>query len=370
MIGKNDGGRCVMSGYPIRLDHAGAWRVYLGGSQIRALRGITGTEDNHYPEEWIASVTPAAGMGAVAGAGLSRAAGDPHCFLRDLIAAAPEQFLGRAFCRTRGSDPGVLLKLLDAAERLNVQVHPDRLAARRLWNSPYGKTEGWYFLPSKRPDCKPVFYLGLKEYVTPSILRTAFESGDSAQLLACMHAFDAEPGRMILVDSGVPHALGAGCFALEIQEPSDLTLRLERRTASGSEVPDDICHMGIGYDAMFSMVRYEGLTREDTLQKYTVPPRRCVENAGGYIERLIDRKFCSYFQLERIEVTTRLKLPAPEQFYGLFALAGQGEICCGNQYFPVSPGDQFFVPASCPDMELVADRPMSLAWFSGPPAEA
>ena len=109
---------------------------------------------------------------------------------------------------------------------------------------------------------------------------------------------------------------------------------------------------------MFSMVRYEGLTREDTLQKYTVPPRRCVENAGGYIERLIDRKFCSYFQLERIEVTTRLKLPAPEQFYGLFALAGQGEICCGNQYFPVSPGDQFFVPASCPDMELVADRPM------------
>ena len=68
--------------------------------------------------------------------------------------------------------------------------------------------------------------MGLREHVTLADFWRAFESGDSGQLLSCMYAFEASPGQTALVESGVPLALGAGCFALEIQEPSDLTLRL------------------------------------------------------------------------------------------------------------------------------------------------
>ncbi len=296
--------------YPIRLDHAGAWRVYLGGKRIRALYGEKDPRDDHYPEAWIASTTPAAGAGAVPEQGLSRQAEQPSLFLRDVIAASPDCFLGRAFVQAYGCHCGVLLKLLDTAERLNVQVHPDRSAARRLWDSLYGKTECWHFLPGRTIDGKPpVFYMGLREHVTLADFRRAFESGDPGQLLACMYAFEASPGQTVLVESGVPHALGAGCFALEIQEPSDLTLRLERRTASGSVVPDEICHLGIGYDAMFSLIRCDHLSREQ------LPQLRSLGETGDSFrkksscccDRSLQSRKCQAFSAQQI----RRALPLP-----------------------------------------------------------
>ena len=130
--------------------------------------------------------------------------------------------------------------------------------------------------------------MGLREHVTLADFWRAFESGDSGQLLSCMYAFEASPGQTALVESGVPLALGAGCFALEIQEPSDLTLRLERRTASGSVVPGEICHLGIGYDAMFSLIRCDHLSREQLLQKYVMKPKPLYEWPNGRIIRLVD----------------------------------------------------------------------------------
>ena len=355
--------------YPIRLDHAGAWRVYLGGKRIRALYGEKDPRDDHYPEAWIASTTPAAGAGAVPEQGLSRQAEQPSLFLRDVIAASPDRFLGRAFVQAHGCHCGVLLKLLDTAERLNVQVHPDRSAARRLWDSPYGKTECWHFLPGRTIDGKPpVFYMGLREHVALADFRRAFESRDPGQLLSCMYAFEASPGQTVLVESGVPHALGAGCFALEIQEPSDLTLRLERRTASGSVVPDEICHLGIGYDAMFSLIRYDHLSREQLLQKYVMEPKPLYEGPNGRIIRLVDDATCPYFQMDRLEVVSCLDFPAPAQFYGLFVLQGKGQLLCKDRHFPLFPGEQFFVPAVCPTIRLSADEPLSVIRFSGPQA--
>lgn len=355
--------------YPIRLNHAGAWRVYLGGKRIRALCGEKDPRDDHYPEAWIASTTPAAGVGAVPEQGLSRLAEQHSLFLRDVIAAAPDIFLGQAFVRTYGSHCGVLLKLLDTAERLNVQVHPNRSAARRFWNSAYGKTECWHFLPGRTINGKPpVFYMGLQQHVTLSDFRRAFESGDPGQLLSCMYAFEASPGQTVLVESGVPHALGAGCFALEIQEPSDLTLRLERRTVSGSVVPDEICHLGIGYDTMFSLIRCDHLSREELLQKYVMEPVSLCKGPNGQIVRLVDDAACPYFQMDRMDAVSCLDLPAPAQFYGLFVLQGKGQLLCEGRHFPLFPGEQFFVPAGCPAIRLSADEPLSVIRFSGPQA--
>jgi mannose-6-phosphate isomerase len=47
-----------------------------------------------------------------------------------------------------------------------------------------------------------------------------------------------EPESVYLVEGGVPHAIGSGCFLVEIQEPTDLTLRVERTTPRGNGVPD------------------------------------------------------------------------------------------------------------------------------------
>lgn len=352
---------------PVPLDHAGAWRVYLGGRRIRRLRGLPDSGDNHYPEEWIASVTEAAGAGAVPGAGLSRLRDAPDRTLQDLIDSDPAAFLGEGFFQRYGADCGVLLKLLDAAERLNVQVHPSREDARRFWNVPFGKTECWHFLEGRDGGgAAPVIYLGLKEDVTPDLLRQAFESGEPQRVLECMHRFPAIAGETVLIDGGIPHAIGAGCFLLEIQEPSDLTLRLEKATASGTRVPDELCHMGIGYDAMFSLIRFPGVSREEARKRWFVPPVPLAPSPGGRITRLLEYSRCPYFAMERIDVWDEMCLPQEPVFYGLFVLSGEGEL--PETCLPLRAGDQLFVPAGCPPLSIRARRPLQLIRFYGPQA--
>lgn len=353
--------------HPLKLDHAAAWRVYLGGKNIRALRGDTAPVDNHFPEEWIASTTAATGAGAVPDAGLSHLAEDAALSLRALIASDPKQYLGDPFVQKHGGDCGVLLKLLDAAERLNIQVHPSRSDARRLWNTEYGKTECWHFLPGdSNGGVSPVIHLGLKRHITKQILKDAFESGDPQQVLDCMYTFPVHPGETVLVESGIPHAIGAGCFLLEIQEPTDMTLRFERMTASGTRLDDSACHLGIGYDEMFSLIRYDGLSRQETRERWFIPPVTVSESASGRITQLIGWNRCPYFSMDCVDVRTRLLLPQESAFRGLFCLSGTGKLRCQANTFALHPDDQFFIPAGCPDLEILANEPLSVIHFRGP----
>ena len=112
-------------------------RFYRGGPAIAALRGVPSPGDR-FPEDWVGSVTAAFGS---AGDGLTTLPGGR--LLCDAIAADPESFLGAAHVARFGPDPTLLVKLLDAGERLPVHLHPDGDFARRELGSPYGKTEAW-----------------------------------------------------------------------------------------------------------------------------------------------------------------------------------------------------------------------------------
>ena len=111
---------------PLRLSPAKAWRTYLGGRLIAALHDET-AEDTHFPEEWILSTVTAKNAGRehiVEGLSCLEKTGEP---LRDWLSRHPEALgPGR-------SETGMLMKLLDAAERLGIQVHPSRENARRYF---------------------------------------------------------------------------------------------------------------------------------------------------------------------------------------------------------------------------------------------
>lgn len=331
---------------PLLLDHAGAWRVYLGGSRLRALRGQSGTADDHFPEEWIASTTEATGAGATPGAGLSRLADAPELTLRQCIQRHPDALLGSAFTAKYGTNPGVLLKLLDASERLNVQIHPDRPTAKTYFHSDFGKAECWHFLPGRTINGQePQVYLGLKAHVTPALWRAVFERGDSQEILDCMHSFPAIPGQTVLIDGGVPHAIGAGCFLLEIQEPTDFTLRMERRTRSGTVLSDEICHMGMGYDAMFASIRYDHFSREQTRDAWFIPPAVLEDSAALRLTRLLGYDRCPYFSMERLDIRDACFLEAMPVFCGLLVLKGDGTLAWEGGTMTVSQGDELFLPA-------------------------
>src|SRR4051794_35068236 len=117
---------------------------YAGGAGIAALRGLDLGDDDHMPEEWIGAVNTTFGDET---RGLSRL--DDGTFLRTAIAADPERYLGPEHVARWGADPGLLVKLLDAGQRLPVHFHPGREFAAEHLGLTHGKTESWIILEAE-----------------------------------------------------------------------------------------------------------------------------------------------------------------------------------------------------------------------------
>ena len=222
--------------------------MYLGGGRIDEFCGVsTDVLDGvPRPEDWLASTTQAFnGAVEISGEGLGRL--EDGQLVKDVAGALP-----------------ILVKLLDSDERLVIQAHPTVPCAKQLFNSRVGKTECWYFLPGTAPDA--CVYLGFKPGVTRQMWRGAFEAQKG--LLDMLHCIPVSSGDFVFVDGGVPHAIGAGCFMVELQEPSDLMVVAERFTPSGRRIPDAKMHGGVGWERMFDVYEYEGLDYEEVCRRY------------------------------------------------------------------------------------------------------
>ncbi|NLV58541.1 MAG: mannose-6-phosphate isomerase [Clostridiales bacterium] len=340
---------------PVKLDNPRAWRTYLGGSLLSALHDEAG-EDGHFPEEWIMSVVAArnAGREEIVGEGLSHLVETGET-LKEWIQADAEAILGGEHVKQHGSQPGVLVKLIDSAERLTIQVHPDRQTARTLFGSPYGKTECWHILGGRDMNGEaPCVYLGFVPGITREKWRMLFEAQDIPGMLACLHRFEVKPGDTVLIEGGVPHAIGAGCFLAEIQEPTDYTIRVERTTPSGFPVADFMCHQGLGFERMFDCFHYEGLSRDQVQQRWFLTPMLKQEQAGGQVHTLVGYEHTPMFAMRSIQVQDALELSCPPQFSALYVLSGEGQLVCAGSDQPIRKAEQYFLPAGVKHVHLTA----------------
>lgn len=353
---------------PQLLDSARAWRTYTGGSKIDALHRLAAKGDGHFPEEWILSVVVArnAGREASPDEGLSMLAGS-GLSLRDYIARDPYSALGEKHVGAIGPTTGVLLKLIDAAERLTIQVHPDKAAARELFGSDFGKTECWHILDGRRINGEtPCIYLGFKKGVTRRQWEDVFIRQDIPAMLDCLHRFDAAPGETVLIHGGVPHAIGGGCMLIEVQEPTDFTIRTERVTPSGLEIADAMCHQGLGFEKMFDCFHYETLTAEEAKRRWFLSETDIACCDGVRTVRLAGYEDTPCFSLIRHHIAQSGQFKPGGVFFGLYAYAGGGTLRCGEQEFPLAPGTQVFVPAESKAFAIDADAPMTLFECRGP----
>lgn len=356
--------------FPFLLDNPRAWRTYLGGRMLDALHGMPDGEDGHFPEEWILSTVAArnAGREAFPEEGMSHLRGS-DVTLKAVLESDPEGYLG-AGCKS--ATTGVLTKLIDSAERLTLQVHPDKPTALRLFNSPYGKTECWHILDGQSVNGEePCIYYGFQENVTRAQWEELFCAQDIPGMLAAMQRFPVRPGDTILIESGMPHAIGAGCLLVEIQEPTDYTIRVERTTPSGFAVDDRLCHQGLGFEKMFECFHYEQLTREEIRQKGFVQPRSSMVSPGGKITNLIGYRRTPLFWLDEVQLTESITVPQEHRFSGLYVLEGAGELTAHGRKLSIRKGDQVFVPAGTGDFELTADAGdrLRVLHFGGPQEE-
>src|SRR5919204_332992 len=182
---------------PLRLEPTRVYRFYRGGAQLARFRGGE-AEDGSFPEDWVCSVTGATNAGRQqADEGLTRL--EDGRLLREAVAQEPEAWLGRAHVERFGVTTGLLVKLLDPAERILVHTHPDRAFAASHLGSEFGKTEAWIVLATREGAGEA--FVGLREAVEPAEDRAA--RGRAAH---CGHARparrDQAPRRRLRAEHG------------------------------------------------------------------------------------------------------------------------------------------------------------------------
>jgi len=127
-----------------------------------------------------------------------------------------EELLGHGHAETARFP--LLIKILDAREKLSVQVHPPAAAAKTLGGEP--KTEMWYIVDAQ-PGAE--LYTGLKQGVSRAQFEQSIKDGSVAD---CVHRIPVAAGDAMFLPSGRIHAIGAGLVIFEIQQNSDTTYRV------------------------------------------------------------------------------------------------------------------------------------------------
>ena len=325
---------------PVSLPANQPQQFYLGGPQIEAFRGEPSAARPHSsstfradpartPEDWIASTLSKFGS-------LDGATRLPDGeLLSDAVTAHREEFFSPAHIARFGANPALLVKLLDAGERLPVHCHPDRAFASAHLGSVFGKTEAWIIIGTSSAD--PHVYLGFNRDVEPGELSTWFVNQNSAEILGSMNRITVQTGDAIFVPAGTPHAIGAGAFIVELQEPTDFSVMLEWRDFG---MPDRRqVQLGMSADVSLQCFNRHQFTDADVATCH----RHAAPNPGG-TEMLFPKQAEPFFQAHDIVVIDVIELPA--QYAVLIALDGEGTLTTPTSELDLRRGSTVLIPYS------------------------
>jgi len=342
---------------PLKLEKNRVWRTYKGGKALGEWLGEEEPEDSYYPEEWISSTVKALNpnntINKSEGYCSFKIAGNKKEKLIDFIKSNPKLTLGESHLNRFGKDSAVLMKLLDAAERLTIQVHPSKEKAKTLFQSPFGKTEAWYIMEGRDIEGEPPhIFVGFKTGITKKLIIELFENQDIEKMLSLMNKIYVKPGEVYLIPGGLVHAIGKGCFMMEIQEATDYTIRLERTNADGINIDDMLVHQGLGFEKMFECIDMDSFSDESYLNKIKLIDEEFTLEGN---KTLISYKDTECFALKKYNIfKDKLLLKNDETFSTLIITAGKGVLKWNNKSIKLYKGDKIFLPYICDNIEVLA----------------
>ncbi|MDB5385157.1 MAG: gmuF [Planctomycetaceae bacterium] len=229
----------------------------------------------------------------------------------------------------------LLVKYLDACDRLSLQVHPNDQQANQYISGERGKTEAWVVLEALPGS---LIYAGLKPGVQRQDLKSAISQGKIGE---CVHSFEAQPGDCVHIPAGTVHAIGEGVLLIEIQQSSDITFRLHDWGRVGKDGQPRQLHL------------------EQALE--------CVDFTRGPVdpiqpEMLICKDFMSedlvrsaYFRMRRFSGTRPWKVVSPDHFQILNVVAGNATLVSRSGVFAIKRGATVLIPACCRGYEIVPE---------------
>ncbi|WP_010229541.1 type I phosphomannose isomerase catalytic subunit [Gillisia marina] len=151
--------------------------------------------------------------------------------LQWLLKKYKEELVGKDVFKNFGIKFPLLIKYIDAAENLSIQLHPNDKIAKEKHNS-FGKTEMWYIVQA---DKDAELILGFKEPISKS---KYVELVENNALPRALNRIKVQVGDAFIIPPGLVHAIGKGVMLAEIQQTSDVTYRIydwDRKTETGQK---------------------------------------------------------------------------------------------------------------------------------------
>jgi mannose-6-phosphate isomerase len=308
--------------YPLRFQALYKHAVW-GGRRLETVLGKPLGDGNDFAESWEV---------ADHGADQSIVANGPLAgtSLGQLVRRQGAELLGRHHPQPRFP---LLLKYLDAHQRLSVQVHPDDALAARMQLSDPGKTEAWVILAAEPTS---LIWAGLKEPVDCDVLRRAIERGD---LEPYLHQFRPVAGQCIFLPARTVHALGDGLLVAEIQQNSDLTFRLFDWNRVGPDGRSRPLHIE------------EGLEAIDCSQG-PVEPQQPEPGGPAHVERLVR---CEKFVLDRWQFRSPQGAGGDDRCHIITILEGEVRVQDDPSESTLGIGQTVLLPASAGRVELAPE---------------
>lgn len=251
--------------------------------------------------------------------------------LREILQHDPQGLMGS---RTTGTRFPLLIKLIDARQKLSVQVHPNDETATRFGGE--AKTEMWYLLG----DNASQVFCGLKEGVTRERFLQAVAEGTSGET---MRPVPVKKGDAVFVRGGRVHAIDEGCLILEIQQNSNTTYRIYDWGRMGNDGKPRELHI----DQAINVINWN-----DT-DNPRVEPELIVDTDTFQCWDVLN---CEYFHLEKLVFSGPLEVPLDgSTFHALFVAEGEAEISWGDETLTAPAGTSILVPAALPAYTLIGN---------------
>ena len=214
----------------------------------------------------------------------------------------------------------ILIKFIDARDRLSVQVHPDDNVAQQLGDDTVGKTEMWHILEA---DEGATIVYGVKEGVSRDMIKAAVDEGRVESIL---NYVPVKAGETYFIPAGLVHAIGKGILLAEVQQNSDTTYRF--------------------YD--YGRLDANGCLRQLHIDKALTAYKAISENEL-YSERYECGEYdalasCRYFKVFRFEINGSETVELGDSdFCSVVCISGNAVLEYKTGTESVTAGDSFFI---------------------------
>ncbi len=348
---------------PILLEENRVWRFYSGGKMIDELNGLYGAEDSNFPEDWVGSTVQADNPDEYyrkdEGVSVIRGKLAKPVTLNMVFEEYPLEMLGDDHIKQFGTNPALLVKLLDTSIRLLVHAHPHKSFAREHLQVRFGKTEAWCILNTRSEIEEPYILLGFKKDMNTERLKDILDNQHIDELLENMHRIPIKAGDVIYVPGGVPHGIGEGTFMVELQEPSDLAIFLER-SCGGFKIKEEDSYLGLEKDLTLTAIDTTQYSMQQVREKFFIEPEKLRQEGESIEYTLLGYDTTECFAATRLEVDSHMGDVTNDRYSILIVLHGEGKILHRNGETIIGRGNRLFIPAGIGEYEYVTTNHLTI----------